>query len=118
MRISTTLALAAALAATTACKKKKTEDTTKPVDGSNMAGSNMAGSNMAGSNMAGSNTQAAKPMTGDEIVARYKECSTLIGAGDYDKFKSTCLADSYKSHDAMMGKDQSGDEMVAEMNKM
>jgi hypothetical protein len=118
MRISSTLAIAAALAATTACKKKSTEDTNKPVEGSSMAGSNMAGSNMAGSNMAGSNTMAAKPMTSDELVARYKECTTLIGSGDYDKFKSTCVADGYKSHDAMMGKDMSGDEMLAEMKKM
>src|SRR5690349_3543252 len=118
MRISTTLALVAALAAVGGCKKKKTEDTNKPVEGSNMAGSNMAGSNMAGSNMAGSATTPAKPMTGDEIVARYKECTTLIGSGDFDKFKSTCVADSYKSHDATMGKDQSGDEMLADMKQM
>src|SRR5688572_14281565 len=114
MRISTTVALVLALAATGACKKDKDKDKEpspqQPITGSGSAG----GMTASGS---GTAPVAAKPLEGEALAKRYIECAGMINANDLDKFTTDCVAASFKAHDAAMGTDMTGPDQLKAMFK-
>jgi len=114
MRISTTLALSFALAATVGCNKKKQEggDTPNPGSGSALAGS---GSGSAGSG-AGSGAAVAT-VSGAELAKVVIDCVAAVSGGDMATFKG-CLADDFSSHDAGSNKDTARDQVLAMFGEM
>ena len=119
MRISTGLVLALGLAVAAGCKKKKDEGGGGTAGTGDMAGTGSGTGGMAGTG-SGSAAEPEKTLTGADLAKRYQECAALVNAGDTAKFKTMCLADDFKGHDAAMNMDMTAadvDKMFGDMKK-
>src|SRR5882672_3869700 len=100
------------------CNKKKPEEGTAPMSGSQAMGSAAdLGSAGAAMGSAGSAAEPAKPVTGADVAKRVDECWGLWNDAKYDEFKKCFTADAIAEQPGTGMPAQAGPDAIVENSK-